>query len=164
MKIPHFVRQCSFQLGEKTGSEVRFGGTGFIVEVPNETSPKIGHVYAVTTNHSIEATRSKEQVLRFNFPSIPLSYEVEIPPQTKWFTHPNRTTDVAVLPLEPSVLRFGVLALPLPTFINAKKMMELDLGIGDEVFTLGLFSFLPGKEVNQFIARTGNLAMVPCGS
>ena len=74
---------------------------------------------------------------------------------------PTQLLAVAVMPvnMQPEA---DVLAVSLPTFLDADKMQKSHIGIGDEVFLPGLFVYAPfGTNRTTPILRHGNIAMLP---
>jgi len=113
--------------------------------------------YVVTARHVLTLSRKYGSL----FARIHLldgsSMFWELPPRI-WHQHP--TTDVAVASLRvPGEIDH--------TFISTEQF-ELDslvrdhlVGIGDDVFFVGLFSEHPGSERNQPVLRFGNIALMP---
>jgi hypothetical protein len=78
-----------------------------------------------------------------------------------WCLHPtDPTVDVAVLPcnIEPEM---DVLSISTKHFWSPSANGDQKIGIGDEVFFPGLFTYAPGHRRNIPILRHGNLAMLP---
>jgi hypothetical protein len=79
----------------------------------------------------------------------------------RWFFHPNdETADVAVAPWIPnSDLDF--ISVSTKDFVTPVNLQATGIGIGDDVFIVGLFSVAPGKKRNMPILRHGTIAMLP---
>jgi hypothetical protein len=54
-----------------------------------------------------------------------------------------------------------VICVSTKGFVTDASIKENDIGIGDEVFSVGLFSFAAGEKANMPIVRTGNISMLP---
>jgi hypothetical protein len=79
----------------------------------------------------------------------------------KWFTHPtDGSVDVAFLPWAPSE-EFDYKAVSVDSFLSDETIQKEGIGIGDEVFIMGLFAHASGSKKNQPIIRIGNIAMIP---
>jgi len=76
-----------------------------------------------------------------------------------WYEHPN--TDVAATPIPGVALEN--LAIPIEHLEIDARVKEHNVGAGDNVFFVGLFSEHPGAERNEPIVRFGNIALMPEG-
>ena len=77
-----------------------------------------------------------------------------------WLFHPSDDSiDVAVS----HFLRTDedILSIPSEMFIDRAGMKDKEIGEGDEVFMVGLFSIAPGSQRNSPLVRHGNIAMLP---
>lgn len=78
-----------------------------------------------------------------------------------WFQHPSDpTADVAVIPfaMNPDL---ETVSVSTRHFIDASVLSTEQIGIGDEVFIVGLFAHAAGKTRNMPLVRHGNIAMIP---
>jgi hypothetical protein len=85
--------------------------------------------------------------------------------QGSWWTHPSdETADVAVLPFDMTP-DLDIVSVRTTDFLTREAIIEKNIGIGDEVFVTGLFTFVPsayaGVRRNMPIIRHGNIAMLP---
>jgi hypothetical protein len=81
--------------------------------------------------------------------------------ETKWWFHPtDSSVDVAVVPWTLGADE-DVLTIPSSMFLTDEEIRRRRTGPGDEIFTIGLFSLMHGREKNIPIVRTGNVAMMP---
>jgi hypothetical protein len=133
--------------------------TGFFVSVASKVIPANGYFAFVTAKHVVDDLMGKKAALIVNRKGggvITLGDACE-----KWFLHPTDTTaDVAVLPvnLPPDV---DILAISTDNFASPEAINKYQVGIGDEVFIVGLFTYAPGTKRNMPIVRHGNIAMLP---
>jgi hypothetical protein len=92
--------------------------------------------------------------------------------QARWYRHPSDEdpqalrVDVAVCPWAACHDRFRYGAFGVGRFVNDEVLSRRDvygteLGAGDEVFIVGLFTKVTGRRVNMPIVRIGNVAMMP---
>ena len=54
-----------------------------------------------------------------------------------------------------------IVSIPLDLLIKQDELKSPKIGIGDEVFITGLFTYAPGRQRNMPILRHGNIAMIP---
>jgi hypothetical protein len=133
--------------------------------------------YAVTTRHSL---KNSIVAIRFNLKAGGTDDKWFL--STEWITHPS--TDVGVLPLEFDLSAFDIqyidifnfadnkdyvltpdvvgAGLPISPFIPWRGgLFGVPYGIGDEIFTIGLFEGHTGEQLTQPIARFGHIALNP---
>lgn len=77
-----------------------------------------------------------------------------------WFIHPEANVDIAIAACSP-MPDMAVQSLPLEMFVDGRILKEQNLGVGDEVFFPGLFTFFRSERWNVPILRHGNIAMLP---
>lgn len=135
-------------------------GTGFCVSVPSAISPGVQYPYFVTAKHVSEALMDRKITFLVNARSGGTTY-IE-PIGRHWYTHPDdASVDVAVVPYN-SRPDLEVIPISVRAFIERSDIDEERIGLGDEVFMVGLFSHAHGAFArNVPIIRHGNLAMVP---
>jgi hypothetical protein len=137
----------------------RYDGTGFYVSVPSKHPGVFPFVYLVTSKHVIEKTAPNFWV-RENLKAGGVTLE---PGDTEWVAHPSdETVDVAVFPWKLPEDR-DHLPVPKEDFASREKFGPEQVGIGDELFLVGVFPSASGTEGNTPIVRKGNLAMLPEG-
>jgi hypothetical protein len=166
MRVPDSALRSVVYIGQRCPPEKpeTFSpiGTGFIVE--RERPPKIGKVlYLVTADHVrkrlIEQKKFSIRVNRADGRSTVFS-----PPDFyDWWPHPtDKTVDAAVFP-------FGLTNIPFTSFPATRfvgrelvepKPPNTGVGIGDEVFIVGLLRTHQGKGKITPAVRTGHIAMM----
>lgn len=166
MRLPDEVQKCVVFLGRKepTASGVlqtSYGGTAFFVGV----STKIHGaqiIYLVTAAHVARQINDGEFCIRCNtLDGKSKEYWLDAGTDVTWWYHPDDpTVDVAVLPWAPPA-EVDFKYIPESMFLNPEKMLSKGIGVGDEAYVTGLFSFVTGKKRNLPVVRTGNLSMVP---
>ena len=152
-RIPDVLQRAVAFLYPDVGSaESGFstGGTGFFVEVSTSEGE---HTFLVTNIHvagtgctiaRIDSQDGKSTVLDLGNPVF----------------HPYGD-DVAVFPIAPdNVLEMTPLKWSAVA-ATSQRLQELNAGVGDEVFMLGRFVSLAGRQRNDPLARFGNIAMMP---
>lgn len=160
VNIDDEIRKCVAFLQYQTASGLQLAGTAFFISVieNGDTFP-----YAVTAKHVIEKIRKKgiDGQVYFRMNNRSNSFETFQVPVSKWIYHPtDPTTDVAVLEWPP--MPFDMLLFPLhPLAASDAIAKKLGIGIGDEVFLVGLFYRHYGTQRNIPIVRIGNIAAMP---
>ena len=162
VRIPDFVLKCVGFVGEvehrtSSGVEGELVATGFFLAVRCQRIPA-SHVYFVTARHV--AKRLKGRDIYFLVNSIQggtISFETGNP----WWFHPtDPAVDVALVQIASDPLA-DVMSVEDSQLATPQLFAQMDIGIGDEVFTTGLFTHAPGAERNIPIVRHGNIAMMP---
>ncbi|MDX6270374.1 MAG: hypothetical protein QOD28_1597 [Acidobacteriota bacterium] len=131
-----------------------------------ENNPLLGRAfYAITTKHSVLGDVS----IRFNLTGGGVRDEPTL--QGDWKPHPS--TDLAILPLHFPLDEFDItwvdyshIAEDRQYLVNWQKSADVTVrthpfGVGDEVFTVGLFTAHTGKRQAQPVVRFGHIALTP---
>jgi hypothetical protein len=135
-----------------------FGGTGFLVTLPDETLPdRAVYFYAVTNWHV--AVKDGFSTIRVN--NTDGSVDVfEFGPED-WLFLPKYDVAIIPIPFNPSRMK----AACLPSQIFVKKEMfgnnQAPLGVGSDVFMIGRFIDHDGGQTNKPAARFGHLSILP---
>jgi hypothetical protein len=82
--------------------------------------------------------------------------------EARWCFHPDRTVDIAVMPLDvPS--SFAGSALSVERLFDPEKDPKIlaEMGAGDPICVIGLFHLHHGAKANLPIVHSGNVAMLP---
>lgn len=138
---------------------LRYAGTAFVVQVPGEETS--GWLHLVTAKHVADAVGA-DFVIGFNGKdAMPLFVKNAGVP---WYFHPTEShcVDVAVIPFASSRIHdYDISPIPVGIFADEQRINEYDIGLGDEVFSVGLFTRYFGRSRLIPIVRTGNIAMMP---
>ena len=166
MRVPDEMLNCVAFVGEVTHRDsARVYGdpraTGFFVSVPCE-SPELSEMamtYFVTAKHV--ALDLKEQEICFLINRRGGGGMTVESVDGHWWFHPDdKTADVAVTQVRlPSYA--DVIAISLEHFALPERLNKFHIGIGDEVFAVGLFTPAAGVARNAPIVRHGNISMMP---
>jgi len=162
MYIPDEIRKCVvFVALEMANGEKRLVGTAWLLSRPIEGTNEV-FLYIVTTRHVIDGIRSKglnKVFLRLNHSSgNAVWYETDL---ERWLFHPSDAgVDVAVLKdaIPPEADHLHV---PIALLMTPSLLIEKEIGIGDDVFLVGLFAHHAGENKNIPIVRVGNIAAMP---
>ena len=142
------------------GSSLKFGGTAFIVGIEMEKNAGLAHL--VTAKHVAEAIEPAEAVIAMNAKDgQPLYLRTG---NTPWFYHPTEKDSVDVAVIQFGSVRFNdydITWLPEDMFATNRRIEHFNLGLGDEIIVVGLFTRFSGFTRLTPIVRTGNIAMMP---
>jgi len=145
---------------EGDGARLQFGGTAFIFGVRMDERFFLAHL--VTAKHVAEAIQPAEAVIAMNGKDgAPLFLRTG---DQQWFYHPTEkdAVDVAVMPFGSARFQeYDVEWLPEDMFVTDKRIADFDIGLGDEIVIIGLFTRFFGKTRLIPLVRTGNIAMMP---
>jgi hypothetical protein len=166
MYIEDVIRQCVLFLGNKDEKTGRFipRATAFVVSI---IEGDVGFRYVVTAEHAISGFAEKgwEIYLRGNLTTGGVREDNWA--KAHWHFHPDiGSTDVAVATIDfqpDEEFKNIVLRSPEPDRgipATSEFMKTNRLGVGDEVFIVGLFKSHHGQKRNVPIVRIGNLAML----
>jgi hypothetical protein len=145
---------------EGDGARLRFGGTAFIVGVHTDETFGLAHI--VTAKHVAEAIEPAEAVIAMNAKDgLPRYLRTG---DQQWFYHPTEpeSVDAAVMPF--GSVRFqdyDTVWIPEDIFATVDRIAEFDIGLGDELVIIGLFTRFFGRQELTPLVRTGNIAMMP---
>src|ERR1700694_3691164 len=164
MRIPHNILNCVCFLGihlagGKDAGKFLALGTGYFVMV-SEGEQDWRFLYLVTAKHALdEAIRGKQPLeIRLNKRHGGAEY-ITLEAEDKWGR--STETDVAILPIVVDSAIFEFEALPLRMLATAEKLSQHAIGLGDELFSIGLFNLRTGKQRNLPIVRTGISSALP---
>lgn len=162
MLIPDEIRKCVAFILYKTAEGYKLAGTVFFAGIMVEGFEG-GILFAITAKHVIEGIRKRSLdgtvYIRLNFTNGPA--KLIMSDIAVWRFHPtDPSVDVAVMPI---TLTNDIDALFYPTssFATEKVIANEKIGIGEEVFLVGMFYPHTGKKRNIPIVRIGNIAAMP---
>jgi hypothetical protein len=163
VRIPDEILKCVGFIGEVTHKEgtEEYGdlhATGFVVSVNSKVFGYFYH-YFVTAKHVAEELQGRDTYFLVNKIGGGVMH-IEAVTNT-WSLHPtDKTADVAVVPIIVDT-NADMRSIRVTDFIAKEDFHRFGFGLGDEVFTVGLFTEAPGSSRNLPIVRHGNLAMIP---
>lgn len=134
-------------------------GTGFFVVVHQD---EWQFLYLVTAKHVLnEAVRGHGHLeARLNNRNGGFDY-ISLQPPDQWIRWQDDAVDIAILPIVVDFAVFEYEALPLEMLATNAKLSEHAIGLGDDLFTVGLFALRTGKQRNIPIIRTGIISALP---
>jgi hypothetical protein len=174
VRIPPAFAQCTAFLTEQ--KKGRPSGTAFFVEL--EQSER-AWTYLVTARHCIEESGGRELYVRVNTET---GFEDLSTAKDDWFKHDS--ADVAVLPSPVDRIRYPIMDIPLDLAIDKQYRFDvaaldgrgnpvlepmlrqnfpngINVEVGDELFSPGLFVQSAGRSRNLPVCRFGNVARMP---
>ena len=149
---------CETDVRDLTGPKGDAVATGFFVKVRSRVRG-YGYLYFVTAKHVAADLKDKDIHILINKRGGGTMEVLPFDPPS-WYLHPSDpTTDIALAPVIPPDGVFN--AVPIEHMLTPERVDELSVGIGDEVYSVGLFTEIDNSERNIPILRHGNIAMMP---
>ncbi len=161
MRVPDEIQKCVVFVGREGNHEIEYGGTSVIVGFLEDVNGRKFRVpYLVTAGHVARKLGSGTFWVRANTQTNAQDFEAGPAAGAVWRFHPDPKVDVAVCPW---FIPTTIDGLPVNSdmFLTPESIKEYNIGIGDEVFVVGLFTKVKGQVRNIPIVRMGNLAMLP---
>lgn len=141
-------------------------GTGVFVRIPSKRVPSLYFRYFVTARHVVDGLHGRKSRIVINtkdggvtelaVPRFPIAPHQEI----IWVRHSDASVDLAATPFM-TTPQYDIVDIPESIFVTPDRINQLGCGIGDETYTIGLFTPALGVKRNQPILRIGNIAMMP---
>lgn len=159
MVVSDEIRKCVVFIGfQMANGEMRLAGSAFFVSCAEEGT-KGADIFLATAKHVIDGIRNlglSEVFIRANTKQGESIWEKC--QRNDWLFHPtDQSVDLALL-------RTGVpdgwdhLVIPSSMCATSETLRKNEVGLGDEVFIVGLFRHHHGTRKNIPIVRVGNLA------
>lgn len=166
VRVPSPALRCVAFVGSRRPDDsVALRGTMFFI------SRRIGNsnhhaTFAVTARHVLDGIRRTGQQGCFRLTLAlqhkatgtkiddPIWMDFEI---GNWVDHPDRSVDAAVMCM-PTTHMFAMDRIPPPMVLTKQAIDQEGIGVGDEVFTTGLFVHRTGVRRSIPIVRVGNIA------
>jgi hypothetical protein len=161
MNVPDEIRKCVAFVQYQSGSGIRTVGTAFFVGIEEGD---LSRTYVITAKHVVEAIRAKavDRETRFRMNTRDGQIAEVYVDVSKWVPHPtDPTTDLMVMEF-PQGPEFDMKYIPIQRMAaTAEIVKHLGIGIGDEIFMVGLFYRHFGTKKNIPIVRFGTIAAMP---
>ena len=168
MRIPEELLKAVCYVGVHVGKgEVIFGGTAFLIVVPLEADPQFSATYLVTARHVVEAAQREAAKYRDGGVRLRMNsvggggVDVFLGDNPKWIFPGDEGSDVALLEFLPPPEIVDFARIPTSLFLTREIADAEQIGVGDEIAMVGLFSKRPGASRNEPIVRAGILAATP---
>src|SRR6185503_8737817 len=164
MLVPRELLNSVVPLGVETPTGFDFTGIAYFVSVPATLVPGKEHVYLVTAGHCVDGRESL--VARLNAAGGGTLIEL-VPPGDRWLRLSDPAAgehhvDLAAVAWNPErSSEAGYTPTPSAMFFDERLVGNeaVGIGVGDEVFTIGLTAVRYREEQNAAVVRAGNIAM-----
>lgn len=154
MRVNEKVLSCIVFIGRGDEGHFTAFGTGFLA-VRSTGGRLFQHI--VTARHVIEKIGGDKVCVRINRLSGGLEHTYA--ERDYWTFHPDPTVDVAVCPTHVPPEEYAIYHVNLDVEIADDDVIaDQMIGVGDEVFTAGMFTRHLGEFENRPIVRTGTIA------
>ncbi len=155
MRVPDAFLKCVGFISHENPTP-EYIGTFFVVGVAGKHGNTFPH--AVTAKHVAENVDGGPFLFGVNFKDDKAGWPNS---DLKWWYHPTEpNTDVAVTIMAPSE-RTDMEYIPEAVFATDQTIQRYDIGLGDEISVIGLFTNFVGTSKHFSVVRTGNIAMMP---
>jgi hypothetical protein len=157
MRIPtEFTTAVCFLCAENHKKEKLYGGTAFLVSLDEPDCPDIRWDYLVTAKHCVEKAFADHANLfcRINLKSGGVRF-IALPPPHNWEL--SEDSDVAVIAFQYED-EMEMTGFDSESFLTDEVAQREYIGIGDDVFIMGLFKEAYGVEKNFPVVRSGMIA------
>lgn len=164
MRVSDYVLNCigfiyQTAIRDESGPKGDPYATGFFVSVPSRAA-RNRYLYFATAKHVAEDLRNSDIHILVNKRGGGKTEVIGTEPPT-WYLHPtDKTCDVAIAPVVPN-LEAEFTSIPIEHMLTRETIEELAIGIGDEVYSVGLFTEVENTSKNIPILRHGNVSMMP---
>lgn len=160
MLVPDDIRKCVVFVGYKRANgDMQLAGSAFFIGKDVGEDRTVKDVFLITAKHVVDGIRKlglNEVYIRVNTSSGQSSWAKC--QSDDWLFHPSDpSVDVAALRAGLSK-ELDHLVLPLSMCATPQILKSNAVGLGDEVFIVGLFRHHHGTQRNIPIVRVGNLA------
>jgi hypothetical protein len=170
VNLPDVIRNCVAFILYETPEGTFYSGTTFFVRVDDTDGGRatkqetVSFLYAITARHVIDGIRRRGSQVKVRVNDRHGSSRIIDTDPDNWLTHPtDATTDVTVLPWSSDAdLDIGPFPItPHSSAVDASEMEKRGLGIGDSIYSVGLFWRHAGSSRNLPIVRAGIIAAMP---
>ena len=158
MRIDPDIRKCVAFVGVEAGGRFLPTGTGFFCSF--KYSDDVSFHFLVTAAHVLDQIKADTFSIRLNRRDG--SAATETLDRRRAIKHTVLANDVALVPVSLDVTVYDVLVYELSREKLAKRRQTFqDVGLGDEVCAIGLYTSHHGLTKNIPVVRIGNLAAMP---
>lgn len=147
----------------------RAGGSGFFLLHSHilRIDKELAHLYAVTNSHVIRRIMGNSPIIRYNTTQDDIEI-IELD-ESHWFHHPDGD-DIAICPIDQRIIssniydiqtKKGIAFVTREALLTHEDLNKLNIGPGDDVFTIGRFVNHEGEQRNLPTVRFGTIAQMP---
>jgi hypothetical protein len=162
VRVPDGMKNCvCFLCVKKHDGSYRYGGTAFFVSVPSGADANNSINYIVTAKHCVKQAENEGGLFyRLNKYRQGVMFEKIT---TEWIFSEDEGVDVAITRFQANpdtaILHYALDSKA--SFASDEKLKEFHIGIGDNLFIVGLFTLRHGSTRNLPILRCGTIASMP---
>jgi hypothetical protein len=166
MRIPNALfKSVVFICRKREGSQKHdFLATAFLFSVAIDKHPPLQCIFLVTAKHVIQAAKHHGYDLQIRINRRDGNAEF-LPLRSEWIYQEESGSDVAIYSFpfgeKGSDGKYDCESINSAMILRPADNSAHGIGIGESVFTIGLFSECQGKRKNIPILRVGNIAAVP---
>ena len=133
---------------------IRCEGTGFFLHYKEQG-------YLITVRHVARVLDGSPFVMRVNKLNGAGAQLLDVD-TSNWLFHPDPTVDIAAIQM-PLTTGTGIDAHYFleHDLITPDKMQDDEFDVGDFCYTVGLFRYIYGKQINFPLVHSGNIALMP---
>ena len=159
MRIPDRLLNCVGFIAHDT-PQITYGGTAFVVGI--KSALKGSYLHLVTARHVAEAVEHGPFIVGLNLKAGG-KVMLRSSEGARWWYHPSdKSTDVAVMPFAPSMYSdYDIQWISEAYFATPQRITKYNIGVGDELTIIGLFTRFSGSTKHFPIVRIGSVAMMP---
>ena len=162
MRLPDLFRDCVCflyrEVEGEAGAKRSYGGTGFFVALEQDGGK---HLYLITAKHCVQRADMRGGLWARYTDNFGETQTRRLPPLDKWETPNDSSVDVAVVSFGIGSRHIRAAIVGKRVLANEEMLQELNVGPGDDVAIVGLFTEHTGKAKNQPIVRSGIIAAMP---
>jgi hypothetical protein len=168
------IKKCVTFIFTPSGNELIPRGTGFFVGMPLENREGAPerirgvqgpvHIYLATAKHVVQDRMGKllPQIrVRANTTNGGSETGFADLREDNVFFHEENEVDLAVIPVSVDPQKFDMKVVQPELISTRETLTQYDIGEGDDVMFVGLFTHHIGRIRNQPIARFGKVALIP---
>ena len=166
MRVPDILLTSVCFIGVQPRNDPpEWGGTAFFLSIPLEGAPQWSWTYLITARHNLDGALARSAEVD-GHPCIRLNTTdgdgmvVDIS-GAAWMLPDNPGADIAVLEWTPPIERVAFSRVPRSVLVTPELALQENIGIGDELATVGLFTRRAGHVRNEPIVRTGVICGTP---
>jgi hypothetical protein len=160
MRVPDRIANCVGFISHDIPENIRYGGTAFLVGVKGAHGN--AYLHLVTAQHVADKVDPGSFIVGMN--SRDGGKILVRSGDVKWWYHPTEKSlvDAAVTIFATEKIEdYALEWIPESIFATDERIEKYNIGIGDELTVVGLFTRFSGKTRHFPIIRTGNIAMMP---
>lgn len=164
MRVPDAIKKCVVFIGStrRDGRE-SLRGTAFLLARKVQGSPNHWMNYFVTARHIIEGIRCRDEQPWIRVNMADGGVDQIVMKVDDWIVHDSDSSiDAAILWTAPGALSpFDCRSFAWEGIVTEELIAREGIGVGEDIFAVGLFVNHFGQQRNIPIVRVGNISAVP---